>query len=97
MLLGGKQRRADGWVPLNFLLATCVLAQVGGMGIVVHLFRTDTERFFDGWTLARGLWLCVASWVVEVCVAVGVTVTCLAAEEEAGYELIPEVPRGRRD
>jgi len=61
------------------------------------LFRTDGERFFDGWALARGVWLCAASWVIEILVGVGVTITCLAAEEEAGYELIPEVARGRRD
>lgn len=67
------------------------------MGIVMHLFRTDHERFFDGWKLANGMWLCVASWVTQVVIGLGVTATCLVAQEEAGYELIPEPPRGRRD
>lgn len=96
VLWGGKQRRADGWRVLDVLVACCVAAQIGGMGIIVHLYRTDTERFFDGWRLDRGVWLVIASWVIEVIVGAVITFTCVFAQEEAGYELIPEPPRGRR-
>jgi len=96
VLFGGKQRRADGWRPLNVLLACCVAAQVAGMGIIVHLYRTDNERFFDGWVLDKGVWLCIASFATQVLVGAGITATCLVAQEEAGYDLIPDPPRGRR-
>jgi len=96
VLFGGKQRRADGWRPLNVLLFCCVAAQAAGMGIIVHLYRTDNERFFDGWVLDKGVWLCIASWATQVLVGLGITATCLVAQEEAGYDLIPDPPRGRR-
>jgi hypothetical protein len=97
VLLGGKQRRSDGWLPLDILIGTCVVAQVVGWGLVTHLYRTDAERFFDGWQMGKASWMCVVSWASQILVAVGVTATCLAAEEEAGYELIPDPPRGRRN
>lgn len=71
-------------------------AQVAAVGIVVAVFRSDRERFFEGWKLDRGLWVAVASVGLQGATVVGVVATCWVAREEEGYELIPEVGRGRR-
>lgn len=94
ILLGGKQQRERGWKVLSVVLAGAVAAQVVAMVVVRKLYERD-ERFFGGWKLDRGFWLCVGSWALEVVVGVVVVAAAVLLPEEGGYELIPDEHRGR--
>ena len=95
VILGGKQRREQGWKVLAACLTLVVAVQVAAMALMSHVFERD-ERFFEGWKLDRSFWLCVASWVGSLLVAAGISVAAWVLPEEGGYELIPE-PGARRN
>lgn len=94
VLLGGKQSRETGWKIVVPLLCIGAVTQVASMGIVSWVFEHD-GRFFDGWKLSRSWVLCTVSWVLELCVAIGIGAASWIMEEEGGYELIPDTARAR--
>jgi len=94
VLLGGKQSRETGWKIVVPLLCIGAVTQVASMGIVSWVFEHD-GRFFDGWRLSRSWVLCTVSWVLELCVAIGIGAASWIMEEEGGYELIPDAARAR--
>lgn len=85
--MGGKQARESGWKVVVPMVCVAAGAQVAGVGIVGYVFEHE-GRFFDGWRLGRCWVLVMVSWVVELCVAVGVGVASWVMEEEGGYQLI---------
>lgn len=95
VIVGGKQRHEQGWRVLIGCLSIVAIGQVVGLGLVAYVYRTD-GRFFEGWELGRSFWLVVGSVIAQVVIGAGVVGAALGLEEEGGYELIPEPPRGAR-
>ena len=88
-IFGGKQKREQGWRIVALVLGLSAACQVGGMGIIAGLHEKD-ERFFEGWLLGKSFALCVASWSLQLLVAVGLVASAFLLEAEGGYELIPD-------
>jgi hypothetical protein len=88
MLVGGKQKRQQGWGILAGFLGLGALVQVAAMALVVSVKQND-GRFIDGFRLAEGWQLCTTSWVLLLATGVGVVASRYLLEEEGGYELIP--------
>lgn len=72
------------------LIAVAAVAQTVGVGVVAGLWERDARFAAEGWGLGRAWGVAVAAMggLVGAGVAVGVGVGL--AEEEGGYELIPE-------
>ncbi|SLM37068.1 hypothetical protein LPUS_06794 [Lasallia pustulata] len=88
IMLGGKQKREQGWKVLSGCLACVAAVQCAGMAIIAYLYDND-DRFFPGWRLDTSWILCTVSWSVMVVLAAGIVAATLLMPSEGGYELIP--------
>lgn len=88
VLVGGRQKRVQGWKVLAGMLVIVGLLQCAGMAIVAYLFDYD-ERFFDGWKLDNAFILCTVSWTVAIISAALISLSAYVLPSEGGYELIP--------
>ncbi|KAH8820954.1 hypothetical protein F5884DRAFT_68639 [Xylogone sp. PMI_703] len=88
ILVGGKQKRQNGWKLLAFLLSIVGLAQLATTTIVAYLFDND-ERFFVGWRLDKSFVFCTVSGSIALLSAVAVALSAYLFPDEADYELIP--------
>lgn len=89
LLVGGKQRREQGWAVLVILVLVAALLQVAGMSLTAYLFDND-PRFFVGWFLDKSWFMCTISWSVQAFCAIAITTAALTLPTEGGYELIPD-------
>ncbi|KAL8707226.1 MAG: hypothetical protein Q9220_007720 [cf. Caloplaca sp. 1 TL-2023] len=92
MLVGGKQKREQGWKIISALLVLTGLVQCTGMALIAFLYDND-DRFFPGWKLDISWILCTISWSVQIVLAGGIAATALLLPSEGGYELIPDTER----
>lgn len=53
-----------------------------------YLYDND-DKFFPGWSLSHGFFLCTASWVVSFISAAAIALSVYIYPEEGDYELIP--------
>lgn len=88
-LLGGKQRRTQGWKMVGGLVALVGVAQLAGVSIIAWCLEHE-DRFISGWKLDRGWVLGVVSAGVQVLVAGWIISSPWFVEEEGGYDLIPD-------
>ncbi|MCJ1274011.1 hypothetical protein MMC21_001805 [Puttea exsequens] len=93
ILVGGKQKREQGWKILSGLHFVVGLLQMASMAIIAYLYDND-DRFFPGWKLDISWVLCTISWSVMVLLGAGVIATALLLPTEGGYELIPNEDYG---
>ncbi|KAF2839997.1 hypothetical protein M501DRAFT_1015083 [Patellaria atrata CBS 101060] len=94
VLLGGKQKRDNGWKMVCGLLVVAGLVQCVSMAVVAFLYDHD-DRFFEGWHLDSSWILCTVSWSVLLLSVAGLLAAVWALPEEGGYELIPPPQRLR--
>lgn len=92
LILGGKQRREQGWGVMALLAVIAALVQACAMALVAYLYDYD-DRFFVGWFLDRSWTMCTTSWVFQALCAAAITTAALALPSEGGYELIPDFER----
>ncbi|CAO1603006.1 hypothetical protein XANCAGTX0491_006600 [Xanthoria calcicola] len=92
VLVGGKQKREQGWTVVSGLLLLAGLIQCAGMAIIAFLYDND-DRFFPGWKLDISWILCTTSWSVLVVLASGIAASAFFLPSEGGYELIPDTER----
>jgi len=88
ILVGGKQKRQNGWKVLVFLLSVAGLAQVAATAVVAYLYDND-DRFFVGWKLDKCFVFCTVGGAIALLSAVSVALSAYLFPDEAGYELIP--------
>ncbi|KIV96298.1 hypothetical protein PV10_00180 [Exophiala mesophila] len=89
LLIGGKQKREQGWGVLTILVVLSAVVQAIGMALMAYLFEND-ERFFSGWYLDKSWTMCTISWSFEALSAVSITLAAIILPSEGGYELIPD-------
>lgn len=89
LLVGGKQRREQGWGVLSIMVAIAAVVQAAGMSLTAYLFEKD-PRFFVGWFLDKSWVMCTVSWSVQAMCAIAITTAALTLPTEGGYELIPD-------
>ncbi|KAI1612540.1 hypothetical protein EDD37DRAFT_625156 [Exophiala viscosa] len=89
LLVGGKQKREQGWGVLTILVVLAAFAQAIGMALMAYLYEND-ERFFSGWFLDKSWTMCTVSWSFQVLCAIAITLAALVLPSEGGYELIPD-------
>ncbi|KIX94975.1 uncharacterized protein Z520_09285 [Fonsecaea multimorphosa CBS 102226] len=89
LLVGGKQKREQGWGVLTILVALAAFVQAVGMALMAYLYEND-ERFFSGWYLDKSWTMCTVSWSFEALCAVAITLAAVTLPSEGGYELIPD-------
>lgn len=92
VLIGGKQKRDQGWKIIALIIGLCVTCQIVSMAIVKGL-QTHDDHFFPGWYLSTSFSLCCASWAVQLVTGVGLVASAIFLPEEGGYELIPDRAR----
>ncbi|KAL8801010.1 MAG: hypothetical protein Q9182_004754 [Xanthomendoza sp. 2 TL-2023] len=92
LLVGGKQKREQGWKVISGLLVLSGLIQCAGMAIIAFLYDND-DRFFPGWKLDICWVLCTVSWSILLALAGGIAATAFLLPSEGGYELIPDTER----
>ncbi|KAL8818552.1 MAG: hypothetical protein Q9223_002834 [Gallowayella weberi] len=92
LLVGGKQKREQGWKVISGLLVLSGLIQCAGMAIIAFLYDND-DRFFPGWRLDISWVLCTVSWSILLALAAGIAATAFLLPSEGGYELIPDTAR----
>lgn len=90
LLVGGKQKREQGWGFMATMAALAALVQAVGMSIVIYLRDNDEKFAVPGWYLDKSWDLCTASWIMQVIVAIAITLAALCLPSEGGYELIPD-------
>ncbi|KAK5070490.1 hypothetical protein LTR64_000161 [Lithohypha guttulata] len=90
LILGGKQKREQGWGFMATMAALAALVQAVGMGIVIYLRDNDDKFSVPGWYLDKSWEMCTASWTLQVLVAIAITLAALCLPSEGGYELIPD-------
>jgi len=88
VILGGRQKRENGWKLLSFLLMVVGVLQCASMAIVAFLYDND-DRFFAGWKLDKSFILCTVSWSIVVISAACLALSAWIFPSEGGYELIP--------
>ncbi|EON67561.1 hypothetical protein W97_06929 [Coniosporium apollinis CBS 100218] len=88
VILGGKQKRDQGWKIVCSLLVVAAAAQCASMAVVAGLLDRD-DRFIVGWALDRSWILCTVSWSVLAMSAAGLLAATIYMPEEGDYELIP--------
>ncbi|EXJ88758.1 hypothetical protein A1O3_01822 [Capronia epimyces CBS 606.96] len=89
LLIGGKQKREQGWGVLTILVAVAAFVQALGMALMAYLYEND-ERFFIGWYLDKSWTMCTVSWSLEALCAIAITLAAVVLPSEGGYELIPD-------
>jgi len=89
VLIGGRQKRVQGWKVVAGMLGFVGVLQCVGMAIVAYLFDYD-ERFFAGWRLDVAFVLCTVSWIVSIVAASLVALSAYVLPSEGDYELIPD-------
>ncbi|KAL2405005.1 hypothetical protein ABEF95_003592 [Exophiala dermatitidis] len=89
LLIGGKQKREQGWGVLTILVALSAFVQALGMALMAYLFEND-ERFFAGWYLSKSWTMCTVSWSFQTVCAIAITLAAMVLPSEGGYELIPD-------
>ncbi|KAJ9625558.1 hypothetical protein H2203_004315 [Taxawa tesnikishii (nom. ined.)] len=89
VLLGGVQKRVQGWRMVVGLLAVIALCQCAAMAIVAYLYDHD-DRFFVGWKLDTAWVLCTVSWAVLLLDVAGIASAANLLPPEGDYELIPD-------
>ncbi|KEF63139.1 uncharacterized protein A1O9_01115 [Exophiala aquamarina CBS 119918] len=91
LLVGGKQKREQGWGALTILVTLAAAVQAIGMALMAcaYLFEND-ERFFSGWYLDKSWTMCTVSWSFQVLCAICITLAAVVLPSEGGYELIPD-------
>jgi len=89
LLVGGKQKREQGWGVLTILVALAAVVQATGMALMAYLYEND-ERFFSGWFLDKSWTMCTISWSFEALCAIAITLAAVTLPSEGGYELIPD-------
>jgi len=90
LLIGGKQKREQGWGFMATMAALAALVQAVGMSIVMYLKDNDEKFAVPGWYLDKSWDLCTASWALQLFVATAITVAAQCLPSEGGYELIPD-------
>ncbi|KAJ9646765.1 hypothetical protein H2204_000457 [Knufia peltigerae] len=89
LLVGGKQKREQGWGVLTILVALAAFVQAIGMALMAYLYEND-ERFFSGWFLDKSWTMCTISWSFQAVCAIAITLAAVVLPSEGGYELIPD-------
>jgi len=89
LLVGGKQKREQGWGVLTILVVLAAFVQAIGMALMAYLYEND-ERFFSGWFLDKSWTMCTISWSFQAICAIAITLAAIALPSEGGYELIPD-------
>ncbi|RFU36164.1 hypothetical protein B7463_g190, partial [Scytalidium lignicola] len=89
ILIGGKQKRQNGWKLLSFMLVIVGLAQIAATAIVAYLFDND-DRFFVGWKLDKSFIFCTVSGAIALLSAPAIAISAYLFPDETGYELIPK-------
>ncbi|KKY14366.1 hypothetical protein UCDDS831_g08242 [Diplodia seriata] len=90
VLLGGKQKRDQGWKMISSLLMVAGATSCASMAIVAFLFDHDDRFFPPGWRLDSSWILCTVSWSITILTACGLVGAAIVLPEEGDYELIPE-------
>jgi len=90
LLVGGKQKREQGWGVLAILVALAAFVQATGMALMAYLYEND-DQFFSGWYLDKSWTMCTISWSFEALCAIGITLAAVTLPSEGGYELIPDL------
>jgi hypothetical protein len=92
---GGRKRRKSGWPLCAGLVCFHAGFQVATFALVVHAFRTNT-RFAGDSALAFCAWTSLASWILDVLLAVVMVGTGLLGHWDIperrgrGYTAIPD-------
>lgn len=90
LLVGGKQKREQGWGFMATMAGLAALVQAVAGSIVAYLRDNDEIFAVPGWHLDKSWDMCTASWVLQVVVAAAITLAALCLPSEGGYELIPD-------
>ncbi|KAI9853900.1 MAG: hypothetical protein M1824_000825 [Vezdaea acicularis] len=90
LLVGGKQKRDEGWKVLSSLLFLAGLAQCAGMALVTYIYDYDEAHFLIGCHLGISWVICTISWCILIVAAIGVAISAYLLPQEGGYELIPD-------
>jgi len=89
IIIGGRQKRENGWKLLVSMLAVIGVAQCFCMSTVSYLYDYDHQFSVPGWQMDWGFTWCTFSWVVSISLAVGISLSAYFLPSEGGYELIP--------
>ena len=105
LLVGGKQKREQGWGVLTILVALAAFVQAIGMALMVgdyhiilctltdlirHTCTTMTSAFSPDGSLDKSWTMCTVSWTFEALCAIAITLAAVTLPSEGGYELIPD-------
>ncbi|EXJ94870.1 hypothetical protein A1O1_03268 [Capronia coronata CBS 617.96] len=91
LLIGGKQKREQGWGVLTILVVLAAFVQALGMALMAYLYDND-ERFSSGWYLDKSWTMCTLSWSFQTLCAIAITLAAVVLPSEGGYEMIPDRP-----
>jgi len=94
IIIGGRQKRENGWKILVILLAVIGAAQCFAMSTVSYLYDYDDQFSIPGWRLDWGYTWCTFSWAVSILLAAGIALSAYLLPSEGGYELIPSERSG---
>lgn len=94
VIVGGKQKRENGWRVLSLMCGFVGLVLLASISIVAYLFDND-DRFFVGWRLDNSFTISAVSCGVALLCAVSIALSKALLPEEGGYELIPSERYGR--
>lgn len=92
VIVGGKQKRENGWKVLAFLCGLVGLFLCASVAIVGYLFDND-DRFFVGWRLDNSFTITAVSAGVALLASAGIVASRFLLPLEDGYELIPSERR----
>jgi len=78
-----RARRRSLWKVVAGLIGLRAGCQIVAMSLIVHLWRTWDYPPFEGSNLSHSFYINLSSWILDVIISLGVSITGLAAE--AGY------------
>ncbi|KAK2609290.1 hypothetical protein QQS21_002225 [Conoideocrella luteorostrata] len=90
VIKGGKYRRETGWPLISGMLTLVALIQFAVLIAVWYLYEHDDQFTIPGWHLGASWDISLASAILSLATAVGLTVSAYLLPPEEGYEFLED-------
>ncbi|QPG97271.1 hypothetical protein C2857_006063 [Epichloe festucae Fl1] len=90
VIKGGKYRRETGWTLVSGMLTMVSLVEFVVISAVAYLFDHDDQFTIPGWRLDVSWSISLASAIISLASAVGLTVSAYLVPPEEGYDYLED-------